>query len=128
MSTLSAPFFEGLEHGEVRYQVCSDCGTVQTLARYACRRCRGARLEWRKSAGRGVVYATTIVERAPSKDLRPLVPYTLALVDLAEGARLLGHAAPGVAIDDRVQAEFFAFAGRTLVRFLPEEDGQKREE
>lgn len=112
MSALSAPFFDGLEQGEVRYQVCLDCGTVQTLPRYACRRCRGPRLEWRKSAGRGV-------HRAPSRELSPLVPYTLALVDLDEGARLLGHAAPGVGIGDRVEVTFFSFAGRTLVRFHP---------
>ncbi len=122
MSALSAPFFDGLEHGEVRYQACLDCSAVQNLPRYACRRCRGTRLEWRKSAGRGVVYAATVVHRAPSKELSPLVPYTLALVDLDEGARLLGHASPGVAIGDRVEVTFFSFAERTLVRFRPEKE------
>jgi uncharacterized OB-fold protein len=45
------------------------------------------------------------------------VPYTLVLVDLDEGARLMGHADPGVAIGARVSAGFFEHDGRRLVRF-----------
>jgi len=117
VSALSAPFFEGLEHGELRYQVCAGCHAVQSMARRACRRCRGTRLEWRRSAGHGIVYAASVVEDPPTEDLRPLAPYTLVVVDLDEGARLVGHAPAGVAIGARVSAEYFAFAGRTLVRF-----------
>ena len=120
MTAPIAPFFRGLEQGEVRYQVCAGCTAVQSTRRRACRRCGSTRLEWRRSAGRGVVYAATRVEVAPSAELRPLAPYTLAVVDLDEGARLVGHAAPGVAVGSRVAVEFFAFAGRTLVRVRPD--------
>ncbi len=119
-SAPAAPFFRGLEKGEVRYQICAGCQAVQSTPRRACRRCRGTRLEWRRSAGRGVVYAATRVEEPPLAELRPLAPYTLAVVDLDEGARLVGHAGPGVEIGTRVTVEFFAFAGRTLVRFRAE--------
>ena len=118
--SLSAPFLEGLERGELRYQRCVDCGAPQTLARYACRRCGGSRLEWRAAGGIGTVYAVTVVTRAPSEEFRALAPYTLAIVELDEGARLMGHASPGIAIGDRVRAEFFAFAGHQLVRFRPD--------
>jgi uncharacterized OB-fold protein len=112
-----SPFLEGLQQDELRFQACSACHAAQTLARYACRRCGSTRLEWRKAAGRGVVYATTLVSRAPSDDFRALVPYTLALVDLEEGARVMGHAAPGIAIGERVLAGYFELAGRKLIRF-----------
>jgi uncharacterized OB-fold protein len=114
---ISAPFVEGLDRGELRYQACGDCGAAQTLPRYACRRCGSVQLEWRVASGQGTVYATTVVVRAPSEDFRPLAPYTLALVDLDEKTRLMGHAEPGVAIGDRVAATFFEHGGRTLVRF-----------
>jgi len=117
MATLSAPFLDGLAHGELRYQACLACGAPQTLARYACRACGGTRLEWRKAGGRGTVYATTVVTRAPSEEFRALAPYTLAIVELDEGPRLMGHAPAGIAIGDRVVAEYFAFGGRNLVRF-----------
>jgi uncharacterized OB-fold protein len=116
---LAAPFLEGLARGELRYQVCRACEAPQTLARYACRNCGSTRLEWRRSAGHGTIYATTVVTRAPSEEFRALAPYTLAIVALDEGPRVLGHAAAGAAIGDRVVAEYFAFGGRNLVRFRP---------
>ena len=117
---LSAPFLEGLARGELRYQVCLACGAPQTLARYACRSCGGTRLEWRTADGRGTVYATTVVTRAPSEEFRALAPYTLAIVELDEGPRLMGHAPAGTSIGDRVRAGYFAFGGRNLVRFRAE--------
>jgi uncharacterized OB-fold protein len=119
---LSAPFTDGLTCGELRYQACVDCGTAQTLARYACRKCGSRRLEWRLSEGRGTVFATTLVARAPSDEFRSLAPYTLVLVDLDEGARLMGHAEPAITIGDRVRAGFFAHGGRTLVRFTRQKE------
>jgi uncharacterized protein len=117
MPSLSTPFLEGLARGELRYQRCADCDAPQTLARYACRKCGGTRLEWRTAAGHGTVYAVTVVARAPSEEFRALAPYTLAIVELDEGPRLMGHASPGVAIGDRVRAGTFTFGGHALVRF-----------
>lgn len=110
-------FLEALERGELLYQACRECNAPQTPARFACRRCASERLEWRRAAGGGVVYALTVVARAPSEEFRALAPYTLVLVDLDEGARVMGHASPGVAIGDRVTAGYVPFAGRTLLRF-----------
>jgi uncharacterized OB-fold protein len=115
---ISAPFVEGLDRGELRYQSCLACGAAQTLPRYACRKCGSPRLAWRTASGRGTVYAVTVVMRAPSDDFRALAPYTLAVVELDEKARLMGHAEPGVAIGDAVAADFFKHGERTLVRFV----------
>jgi uncharacterized OB-fold protein len=118
--SLSAPFLDGLARGELRYQVCLECAAPQTLARYACRNCGSTRLEWRRAAGRGTVYAVTVVARAPSEEFRALAPHTMALAERDEGPRVLGHAAAGATIGDRVVAEYVAFAGRNLVRFRSE--------
>lgn len=114
---IARPYVEGLPHGELKYQRCVACGAAQKLARMACSACGAPELEWKKSAGLGTVYAVTLVSRAPSDVFRPLAPYTLVLVDLDEGARRMGHAAPGVAIGERVSAGFFEHDGRTLLRF-----------
>jgi len=66
------------------------------------------------------LYATTVVTRAPSEEFRALAPYTIAIVELDEGPRLMGHARAGVAIGDRVVAGYFTFGGRNLVRFRAE--------
>lgn len=116
-ASLAAPFLDGLALGELRYQRCEQCGTPQSLARYACHRCGGSQLVWRTASGCGTVYAATVVARAPSDEFRALAPYTLALVDLDEGPRLMAHTVAGVTIGERVSATFFPFGGRTLVRF-----------
>jgi uncharacterized protein len=118
---LSAPFAEGLQRGEIRYQGCSTCGAAQTLARYACRACGSTELQWRTASGAGRVYSVTIVARAPSDEFRPLAPYALAIVELDEGPRLMGHASRDARIGDRVIAGFFDFGGRRLIRFDKEE-------
>jgi uncharacterized protein len=115
MST--SPFIEGLALRELRYQCCVACGAAQTLTRYACGKCDGNRFDWLVSRGEGTVFAVTVVARAPSEEFRVLAPYTLVLVDLDEGFRLMGHAVPGVAIGERVVADYLIHGERTLIRF-----------
>jgi uncharacterized protein len=115
--SLAAPYLEGLAQGKLRYQVCLDCESAQTLARYACHACQSARLAWRDATGRGTVYAVTVVTRAPSDSFRALVPYTLVLVNLDEGPRLMAHGQAFLKIADRVSAEIFSHDHKPLVRF-----------
>ena len=117
---VSAPFAEGLQRGEIRYQACVSCGAAQTLARYACRACGNTELQWRTASGAGRVYSVTTVARAPSDEFRPLAPYALAIVELDEGPRLMGHATADARIGDRVIAGFFDFGERRLIRFTKE--------
>ena len=116
---LAAPYVEGLWRGELRVQCCGDCGAAQSLARFACRACGSRQLHWRASAGRGRIHAITVVQRAPTDEFRALVPYALALVDLDEGARVIGHAEPHLSIGEPVAAEFFTLGSRRLLRFRP---------
>jgi len=51
--------------------------------------CLGTALDEVQSAGRGSVYSYTTVWRAPSNVYRQHVPYTVALIDLDEGFRML---------------------------------------
>ena len=115
--SLAFPYLEGVEKGVLRYQSCLDCGASQTLARYACSHCQSERLAWKEASGKGAVYAVTRVMRAPSESFRALVPYTLVLVTLDEGPRLLAHGRENLAIGDRVVAHTFIHAELSLVIF-----------
>lgn len=46
----------------------------------------GAALEWVEASGLGTVYSATWIQRKP-----PEPPYNVVLVDLAEGARMMGR-------------------------------------
>ena len=115
--SLSAHFTDGLQSHVVRYQRCNQCGHAQTLARYACQRCGSEKLDWHDSKGLATVRARTVVSRAPSDDFRALAPYTLVIVELDEGPRLMGHADASIDIGQRVRAGFFEHQNRTLLRF-----------
>jgi len=87
----NAPFWEGTQKGELRIQQCRDCKHKMYPPRVYCTRCLSANVEWIKCSGKGKLYAySTIYEDPPprvAKFLSP--PYTLALVDLDEGVRML---------------------------------------
>lgn len=117
LNALAAPFLEGVARGVLRYQRCVSCGAPQTLARYACRVCGSESLTWLDAVGTGTVYAVTVVTRAPSDAFRVLAPYTLVLVDLVEGPRVMAHGAPGLAIGDAVTARALKHADQHLVVF-----------
>jgi uncharacterized OB-fold protein len=111
------PYVEGVALGVLRYQHCANCNAPQTLARYACHRCGSSNLGWRESAGHGVVYATTVVTRAPWDEFKAITPYTLVLVDLDEGSRVMAHGIPGLAIGDAVSTRAFVLADKPLILF-----------
>lgn len=90
--------------GVLAHQACGACGTAFFPPRVLCPSCGAGELEWRPSAGRGVVYsATTIAPRGGE-------PYTVALVDLDEGYRMMSTvSAPDggeVSIGDVVTVRF----------------------
>ena len=118
-SLLSKPFTDGLAQGVLRYQRCERCGAAQRLARYACTACGESTLGWHDAAGTGRVFSLTEVKRAPTDAFKAMAPYTLVLVDLDEGARLMGHGRAGMAIGDRVRASVFTLDGQPLIRFEP---------
>lgn len=90
------PFWEGARAGVLRVQRCSDCGHHQFYPRPHCLACESHRVTWVDASGRGSVYSLTRVHVAPSEDFTP--PYDVALVQLAEGPRLLMQVAAATRI------------------------------
>jgi uncharacterized protein len=99
------------------YQHCPACEHRWYFLRTFCPRCGNAQPATLAASGQGRVVAATVVHRAPSDTFRAIAPYTLVLVDADEGFRLMAHAAPGVAIGDRVHADARTIAGRVLPYF-----------
>jgi uncharacterized OB-fold protein len=82
-------YWAGLARGELLLQHCRDCGYVQFYQRALCGRCLGAGLEHRPASGRGTIYSFSTVYRPPSPEFKDDVPYTVVLVELAEGPRMI---------------------------------------
>jgi len=96
------------------YQRCNGCGEAWIFRRDFCPACGATHPATVPCGGLGTVYALTRVARAPSEALRALAPYTIALIDLDEGVRLMAHLEDGAVIGDRVRAGFRQF-GDALV-------------
>ena len=101
----------------IRYQRCTPCGHVWYFMRNFCPKCGAREPTTSEASGSGVVHAVTIVERAPTPDMRALAPYTLMMVDADEGFRVMAHGAPGLAIGDRVSGSLVELAGRPIPFF-----------
>ena len=108
--------------GRIETERCTACDTLQAAPRETCAACGAAALVPAVLSGRGHVAAITTIHRAPTPDYRPLVPYAIALVDLAEGVRMMGHAAPGLAVGDAVTARTHTVGERPLALFEPAGD------
>ncbi|MDZ4282862.1 MAG: DNA-binding protein [Burkholderiales bacterium RIFCSPLOWO2_12_67_14] len=116
-----ALFAQGLAQGRFRIQRCSACGQHVFYPRVLCTHCGSAQLEWVDPSGVGSVYSSTTVRRKPQAG----GDYNVALVDLAEGPRLMsridGISPDQVHIGMRVQALVIddPAKGKLLV-FIPE--------
>lgn len=88
-TALTEPYWEGCRLGELRLQQCADCGRHQFYPRTVCSHCNGRALHWVVSAGRGKIASFTVVRRAISKAYT--APYVVALIDLAEGVRMMSN-------------------------------------
>ena len=101
----------------IRYQRCGGCSHTWFFARTFCPRCGGTDVPAHAASGRGTVHAVTVVDRAPTAEMKSLAPYTLVMVDAAEGFRLMAHGTPGLTIDDPVIGSIVERAGRPIPLF-----------
>jgi len=80
-----ATYIAHLEKGELAYQFSPAANRAVFFPRVLCPFTGSETLEWRVSAGRGTVYATTVVYPAEG------APFNVALIDCDEGFRLMSR-------------------------------------
>lgn len=82
-------FFEAASRGELLYQHCPTCDHRQFYPRQLCTAC-GGETAWASASGRGVVHTYTIVRQNGMPPFQDELPYAVAMIDLAEGVRMMG--------------------------------------
>lgn len=80
-------FWAACADGRLTIQQCEDCGHSQMYPRPYCLQCESDAVKMVGASGEGTIYAVTTIRIPVIDELPP--PYQLALVDLAEGPRLL---------------------------------------
>ena len=119
---LAREFREGCARGELLFQRCPKCGNAQFPPTAACRSCLEPGLQWEQSTGHGSVYSWTVVWRPQSPSFE--VPYATAVIDVAEGYRLISNIvncdAEAIHLDMPVEVVFTQLAdGVTVPYFQP---------
>lgn len=84
-------FWRGCAEGVLLVQDCGACGSRQYPWGPVCRRCWSTDLAGTASSGHGVLWSYTVIDRAPDQDFAGSVPYVVALVELAEGPRMMAR-------------------------------------
>ena len=102
------------------FQHCGNCQNTWYFKRSFCPACGDQAAVPTPSTGRGLVHASTLVQRAASDEFRAIAPYRIVLVDLAEGFRVMAHGDKLLLIGDRVQCQIQHIAGRPLPFFNKE--------
>ncbi|MFX1536819.1 MAG: OB-fold domain-containing protein, partial [Promethearchaeota archaeon] len=89
-SKIGKRFLEGLKEGKLEGTYCNQCNTLYFPPRANCtRQCfTDEHLEWKELSGEGTILSFSEVHIPPAGFER-FAPYTLCVVDLKEGGRLV---------------------------------------
>jgi uncharacterized OB-fold protein len=85
------PFWEGCQQGKLLLQECNKCYRYQFYPRLYFMQCSSQTLQWVVAHGRGVIYSYTIIYQNKSPEFVHEIPYSVAIVQLEEGPRLLSN-------------------------------------
>lgn len=89
---LTQPFWDAVNAGYLVLQHCAHCQTFVHPPLQLCPVCRNGGLEWRSPDALGTVYSQTTVHHAALDVVKSEVPYSLLLVELDAGPRMVLNA------------------------------------
>jgi uncharacterized OB-fold protein len=87
----SKPYWDGLKEGKLLLPKCGECGHVFFYPRVVCPRCHSRAITWTQASGRGRLHAFGIAYQSFNRAFRVPPPYVLAMVELAEGPRMMSN-------------------------------------
>jgi uncharacterized OB-fold protein len=99
----SAPFWAGCAAGQLLIANCASCQQRSLYLRGHCPHCGADEPARQEASGQGTIYACTTVHRAPAA-FRDEAPYVVALVELAEGPRIMARIDQGNGGEPRIGA------------------------
>ncbi|NEK59586.1 hypothetical protein GCU56_17145 [Geodermatophilus sabuli] len=119
VTELNRPFWDGARREVLQVQCCTECGHLRYPIAEVCPRCLSGGVEWVPLSGVGEVFACVTYHRAYAPEFSDDVPYTVAIVQLDEGPRMLSNVVgPGrldARVGDRVRVVFDAVTAQTTV-------------
>lgn len=123
MSPGAAHYWDSASHERFVLPQCKDCNSIFFYPRVWCPFCFSQNLGWHNASGNGKVYSFSVVHQAPFPAYKGDVPYVLAIIELAEGPRMMAnvlHCDPlSVTIDMPVSVTFETRGDMKIPQFEP---------
>lgn len=117
------PFWQAARRGELLLQRCAECSRWVFYPRALCPHCWSDRLDWAAASARGTVRSFTVVHKPGHPAWAVAAPYTVAVIDLDEGPRMLsalvGIEPAEARVGLAVRARFVEVGDWTLPFFEP---------
>ncbi len=85
----STPFWEGIKENKLLIQKCAGCGKILHPPRPMCPACLSNKSEHIEASGKGKIYSFVTYNKSPHKGFK--APYTVVLVELEEGPRVISN-------------------------------------
>ncbi len=126
----SKPYWDGLREHRLLMQRCNACLQYWFPPSTQCPNCLSTDFTWMPMSGRGKVFSYVVYHRVYHPGFADEVPYTVALVELEEGPRMIsnviGIPPDKVACDMPVQVVFEDIGEvATLPKFMPASGPQR---
>ena len=83
------PYWEAAERGRLLIRRCGSCGRAHHYPREFCPHCWSEEVAWEEASGRAVLYTWSTIHRNDLPPFGERTPYVAAVVDLAEGPRMM---------------------------------------
>ncbi|MGW6564495.1 Zn-ribbon domain-containing OB-fold protein [Streptomyces sp. NPDC054975] len=89
IDAFTRPFWEAASEGRLLLRRCASCARAHHYPREFCPHCWSEDVTWEPASGRATLYTWSVVHRNDLPPFGDRVPYVAAVVDLAEGPRMM---------------------------------------
>lgn len=89
IDAFTRPYWDAAAEGLLLLRHCAACDRVHHYPREFCPHCWSEDVTWERASGRATLYTWSVVHRNDLPPFGERVPYVAAVVDLAEGPRMM---------------------------------------
>jgi uncharacterized OB-fold protein len=121
----NGPYWDALDAGRHVFQRCRVCANAWLPPRHECPRCLQSNYVWEEAGGAARLISWVVYHTAFHPAFKARLPYTVAVVELAEGPRLISNLVDAgdpeaLRIDQPLRLTIEREAGVALPRYRPE--------
>jgi len=89
VDSFTRAYWDAAAEGRLLVRRCGACGRAHHYPREFCPHCWSEDVHWERASGRAVLYTWSVVHRNDLPPFGERTPYVAAVVDLAEGPRMM---------------------------------------